>query len=295
MLAETDEAFIQNVPHRHRRAAQGGRGRRVVRRGDDADLLALREFKQPLFHLQAAGDDDHADAFLDGGFLDVLPVADDDAQFFPQKRFHPRGERFGTHRANDHDQILLALRLERDEQFALQRLRKIGERGQHAPRVHQPVGRGEKKFAQLEQREQAVAAPLLVEHGQDADVALVHEMQGLGGGGVRRHAHDLALHHVGNFQRHVSHESGRGHAKGVQDKINPVVGVAAARGHGLSHAGAAFELRVADGRADRVRVGVAVADDKYFAHTNKSARRLVGLMIFSKHGPWRGPTTTRWF
>ena len=75
------------------------------------------------------------------------------------------------------------------------------------------------------------------------------------------------------FGRNVGDEFRRGHAKRVQHKINPVIGVAAARRHGLGHAGAALEFRVADGGANRVGVRVPMADDKNFTHAKR--RRLI--------------------
>ena len=126
--------------------------------------------------------------------------------------------------------------------------------------------RRKKKFAQLEQREQAATFLSGIHHGQDAEIFFIHQPQRFRRRRVGTHAQDFPLHHVGNLRRNVGDEFWRGHAKGVQHEINPVVGVTTARGDGLGHAGAALEFRVADGGANRVRVGVAVADDKYFAH-----------------------------
>ena len=59
---------------------------------------------------------------------------------------------------------------------------------------------------------------------------------------------------------------GAGTPNRFEDEVNALVGVAAARGHGVGQAGAALEFRVANRRTDGVRVGVPVSDDQYFAH-----------------------------
>jgi hypothetical protein len=126
----------------------------------------------------------------------------------------------------------------------------------------------EKEFAQLEQRQQPMTALRVVHHRQDAQIFFVHHAQRFGGGRVRPHTQDAALHHVGNLRRNVGDKFRRGHAERFQHKINPVVRVAAARGHRFLHAREPLEFRVTDGGTDRVSVGVAVADDKNFAHAN---------------------------
>ena len=68
---------------------------------------------------------------------------------------------------------------------------------------------------------------------------------------------------------------------------------------GLRHAGAALEFRVADGRADRVRVRVAMADDKNFAHasggrltriSDGSKRKARWMVYFEADSPGSGGT-----
>ena len=223
--------------------------------------------------LDAAGDDEHADAFADGDVLDVPAVADDDAGLFRRKFFQPRGEGFQAHRADHQNQFLFALRLNADNQVAVERARQAGQRRQHFARILAEAGiavhRREQKFAQLEERKQAAAFVLRVHHGQDAEIFFIHQPQRLRRRRVGPHAQNPPLHHVGNLRRNIGDKFRRGHAKGVQHKINPVVRVAAARGDGFRHAGAALEFRVTDGGTNGVRVGVPMADDQNFTHANQ--------------------------
>ena len=166
-----------------------------------------------------------------------------------------------------------------EQKLAAKRPGQIFQRREHTPRIHQPVRRRKKKLAQLEQREQSATTPVRVQHGQHTDVMLVHQAQRGGGGRVRLHAKNFGLHYIAHLGRNIGNEARRGHAESFQHKINALVGVAAARGHGFRHAGAPLEFRIADGRADRVRVRIAVADDKNFAHFNFCGSRRESAQI----------------
>ena len=63
-----------------------------------------------------------------------------------------------------------------------------------------------------------------------------------------------------------AHKAGRRHTEGTQNKIDAVIGISAARRHGLRHSRPSFEFGIADGRTNRVRVRVAMADNQNFTH-----------------------------
>ena len=58
--------------------------------------------------------------------------------------------------------------------------------------------------------EEAEAAAVGIEHGQHADVPLVHGGQGLHHAGARRDRDHIALHDIPDTGRHVGDEPGRG-------------------------------------------------------------------------------------
>ena len=72
---------------------------------------------------------------------------------------------------------------------------------------------------------------------------------------------DLAAHDIAHLGGNIGHEAGGLDAKGLQDEIDPVIGITAARGDGFGQTGAALELRVSDGTANGVRIGIPMTDD----------------------------------
>ena len=71
VFAEAEKLLVQNVAHGDGGAAERRGRRRVVRRGDDADVFFARGLDGFRLHGDAAGDDEHAHAFADGDVLDV--------------------------------------------------------------------------------------------------------------------------------------------------------------------------------------------------------------------------------
>lgn len=178
----------------------------------------------------------------------------------------PALEGFAAHRADHQDQIFLLVRRDRENHFAADGVRDVADGGEHAAGVGRVVRRGKEKLRHLEDGDEAGADAVGPEHGEHADVALLHHAEDFGHGGGGRNAHHVAGHHVADLRRDIRHETRRGHAEGLEHEVDAVVGVAAARGHGVGQAGAALEFRVADGRADGVGVGIAMADDEDFTH-----------------------------
>ena len=122
------------------------------------------------------------------------------------------------------------------------------------------MGGWKQEFAEFKKGDQAAATQGLIHYGQDAKVFFIHQPEGIRGGGIGAHAEDAALHDIGHLGGDVGNKLRGGHPKRVQDEIDAVIRVPAAGGHGLGHAGAAFEFRVPDGRTDGIRVRVTMAD-----------------------------------
>jgi len=86
----------------------------------------------------------------------------------------PLGERLQAHCANHQDQVLLPFRFMSRKNLATESLRQIRKRRQHPARINQPIRCGKKKFAQLEKRKQPAAPLLIIEHGKNPDIVLIH-------------------------------------------------------------------------------------------------------------------------
>src|SRR5690606_4223763 len=67
--------------------------------------------------------------------------------------------------------------------------------------------------------------------------------------------------HATRGRPHVHEELRRLEARALEDELRAAVGMAASGGDRVRPRGVTQEIRVADGRADRVRVGVSMADD----------------------------------
>ena len=269
VFAEAEEFLVQDVADGDGGAAEGGGGGGVVGAGDDADVFLLGGLDGLGFDGDAAGDDEDADAFADGDVLDIPAVADDDGEFFRGIAVEAVGEGFEAHGADHEDEILFAVDIEAGDDLAIEGLGEAVDGGEDLAGMMGVLGGGEKELAELEQGEQALAFLVLVEDGEDAEVFLVHQAEGFDGGGIGTHTEDAALHDVGDLGGDVRDEDGGGDAKGVQDKIDALVGVAAAGGDGFVHAGAAFEFGIADGGADGIRIRVAMTDYQDFTHLTK--------------------------
>ena len=266
VLAEGEEVLVEHVAHGNRATAEHGGGGGVVRREDEADFVLLRSLDGLRLHLQATRDDDQPHALADGDVLDVPAVAHNNDKLLMRVAGEAFGEGFQAHRADHQDEVFLAVRLDGEKHFAIERAGEVADGGDDPARIEEAGAGREEELAQLEEGEQAAAGAILVEHGQHADVAVVHDAQRLGDGRGGGDRDDIGLHHVADFGGHVRDEARRRDEERLENEINAVVGVATPRGLDVAHAGAALELGVADGRANGVRVRIAVADNENITH-----------------------------
>jgi len=163
--------------------------------------------------------------------------------------------------------------MEAEHQFAAQRLGQSRKRGQNLARILAAVHRGKQELAELEKGEEAVTFPVVIHHRQDAEIFFIHQPQCLRRRGIRANTQDFPLHHIRDLGRDIRDKFRRRRVERFQDEIDAVVGVAAARGNRLGHAGAAFKIGVADGRADRVGVRITMANDQDFTHSRRTKDR----------------------
>jgi len=89
----------------------------------------------------------------------------------------------------------------------------------------------------------------------------VEELERAGARVVDAHLERVAVHDVLDARDDVAHEFGEGGAEAAEDRVDARVGIAAAGGLEAGLAGGFLEGGVGEGGADRVGVGVLVADD----------------------------------
>ena len=241
-----------------------------MRRRDQTHPLPLRRLDGFRFDLQTARDDHHAHAFADGEVLNVPAVTHHHDELFARNRIQPFGEGFQAHRADHQRQILLRLRLVRDQQLrrASVRARFVSDDSTRRESTSR-LAVGKRNLLSLNKESSPQQRWLASSTGRMRMLRSSIRPERLRGGAIRRHAQHADCITSRTFGRNIGHELGRRHAKGFQHEIDPVVRVAAARRHGFGHARAPLELRVADGGTNGVRVGIAMADDQYFTHVVK--------------------------
>jgi hypothetical protein len=216
--------------------------------------------------------DQDPDASCDGQPLNLSSISGNHEQGFGHITFQPLGERFGIHHRDHQDQFLLHLGIGCRGHFGPERSGEVRNGCEHAAGVKEPMGRRAKEPVHLENRHQATAHPFRVKHGQSTHVFLFHYTQRFDQGRARPETDELALHHVSNLRRHIRDKLRRRDAEGAEHEINSVIRIATAGRHRLGRPGAPFELGVADGRADRVRIRITMADDEELAWIHSTGR-----------------------
>ena len=262
IMAEGQKVLVDHVLHRDRRAAEHRRRRRVMRGEQQRHLLLGREIHHRLGHRQTARDDDHAHLLANRQILNLQPIADHHDQFLLRVIRKALVERLHAHRADHQDEILLAIHVRPEDDLRVQRAGEIAHGREHPARFHETARHRQEELRHLEHRQKPLAHAIVREHRQHADVLVVHHTQGMRHRLLRRHTHDVRRHHVTNFRRDIGDKAGRGDPERLEDEIDSVIRIATANRLRVGSSGPALELRVTDGRTDRVRVRVAVADDQ---------------------------------
>ena len=129
--------------------------------------------------------------------------------------------------------------------------------------------RGKHETEQLAFADHAEECPAAVDDGQRAQTASHHGRQRLGHRtiGVRRD--ELRDHRIAHAGRGIGKKVGLWHAEKVEHEGDALVEGAGARRAHVLHAQPAFEIGIGDGRANRIHVRVAMADDDGFHETRE--------------------------
>src|SRR5207247_8445528 len=122
---------------------------------------------------------------------DVFSIADHHHHAAGFEGGESLGKGIETHGANHEDEIFLTVSLDDVEQAGAESLGEIVDRRKDASGIEKPIWCGKKEFAHLEHRDKSAAGAIGVQHGQHADVALVHDPKGIRDGRVRQHTDDV--------------------------------------------------------------------------------------------------------
>ena len=82
-------------------------------------------------------------------------------------------------------------------------------------------------------------------------------------------ADNVPLHHILDARIDIRKKNRGLQTEFVKGEIDALVGISAPGCHGVLHSCCTLELRISDGRADRVHIRVAVADDESFHILNQ--------------------------
>ena len=235
----------------------------VVGADDEADSALLGLFDDFWIGREVAGDDQQADADLNRALLDVPAVADDDDGLLPCDvvALGVATEGADIHGSDAEVEILDAVGVAQVEDAGLQRAGDGCERTVDVAHLFHLLHVREEETAELEDGDGADEAVVGLDDGEGADVVMIDELEGFGAGGLRADLHDIGGHDVAHARGDVAQVKRERQVETGKDGVDTGVGVAAAGGNAGGVAVPVLVVGVADGGADRIGVGIAVADD----------------------------------
>ena len=246
------------------RSADGPSGRGAVGVGiGDGDLGGLGAFEDVGLHAVAASDDDDAHAHLDGAQVHVGTVADDDDALVVRNAFDGRGlaEGFEFHGGDAHIQFVDGRGIVGDHFRAADGADDRVDRAGDLAHRRGALGLRDEVVAEAEDGDVAFETAVAADDRQGADVMQVEELKRAGARVVDADLERVAVHDVLDARDDVADEFGERGAETVQDRVNARVGVATTGGLKASLTGSFLEGGVGEGGADRVSIGILVADD----------------------------------
>jgi hypothetical protein len=98
----------------------------------------------------------------------------------------------------------------------------------------------------LERAQQAKAVVALIDDWQAAQPLLFEELHGVIDRRIRAHGNHVRLHHILNARRKIVDQLRRRDAEFLEDEIDPLIGVARARGEDVLLSAKTFQFGVAD-------------------------------------------------
>ena len=240
----------------------GGRGAVGVGVGD-GDLGGLGALEDLGLHAVPAGDDDDADAHLDGAKMHVGAVADDDDALVRRDAFDGRGlaEGIEFHGGDAHVELFDAGGVIGDDLGAADGADDGVDRAGDLAHRGRALGLRDEVVAEAEDGDVAFEAAVLADDRERAHVMQVEEFERAGASVVDADLERVAVHDVLDARDDVAHEFGERRAETAEDRVDARVGIAATGGLEAGLAGGFLEGGVGEGGADRVGVRILVADD----------------------------------
>ena len=260
---DSDERAVDDAFDAGGGADDPGGGGGVVGTDDDRDAVGAGESDGFLVGIEIAGDDEGADAQLDGAELDVAPVADDDNRLAGGDllALGNAPESGDVHRAEADVEVLDVFLVYEMQGAALEGAGDVGERRVDLAHRAGLVDAGDEDAAQLGHRNGADGFAAGVRGGQEADGVPVDEFEGFGAGGGFGHGDDRLGHQVAHAGRDVGQVVRQRLLEALENGVDAGVGVAAAGGDEAFFAARFFEGGIGDRGAYGVGVRVFVAND----------------------------------
>ena len=207
-------------------------------------------------HLGPIADDEQRGFLFNGAELAFVPVAqNDDIPLFHAAFQHLGGGGADLDVAGGADRVGIA-----HHHGAVQRFKDVLIRGtalgQHCGIEHVHVGGGK-----ILHGDDALQLVVLAGDGQGVDLLVAHDLPCAAQAGGARDARHLAVIHVPDLGVHVGAHPGRRDTELFQDELGLLIHFTGTARLADQRAGAVFELRIGNGGADGIGIGVAVPDD----------------------------------
>jgi hypothetical protein len=231
-----------------------------VRRADDHRPLILGLADNILFDLQSARDDDRMDVLLNGKFLHITTIANDENGLFPIQVVQPAPERLNLHRGHDEDKVTDVAFGRSRQECAADGLNQLLQSSTDFTLKTNLIAGWEQVLADLKGGDKPDAALVLVYYRQTAKALLADPGEGLVDWLFGTDAHNLRVHDIFDARPDTGDEPGCFKAKFRQGVVNSLVRISTARRSHLVRSGRLLELCIGDRRTDRIHVRVLVAN-----------------------------------
>ena len=261
-----DAEFLQvvgahEVPHRRGGGDETPGRVGVVGRGEDGAALFLCAGDDGAGHRRAAADDNGLCAAVDSAHLRLVPVGDEDNVAGLDEFLHDFGAGANADIAAVDAGVGRA-----DDQLGFERLQNVRAAGvcggQHGrvKQIHVGIGN-------ILDRDQTLQLVLIVHNAEGVDLDIAHQVPGGAHAHFAVNARLFADVNVFDLGADISAQARRLHAEMLQNKAGLAVDMpGAARLVQAVEAAPVFQPRIRQRRADRVCIGVLVADDVDVAH-----------------------------
>ena len=249
------------MPHRNRLTDNLDTGVGIIRGGDDGNAVFRGQLSDGARNLGAEADDYAAGAHLNGAQLAFIAVAENNHIVFADIVL----EHVRISRRNDHTALLKPLVNVANLERAVKHIDQIPIAGLG---LRQRIGVLilDVEARNIAQRQQTLQAAILINNGQRLNIIFVHVIPCTMQRQLLADARHLAVLHIAQARLKRLDVARRLHAKAFEHKFGLRIDVTRAAGYVFSAGQPALEVRVADCRANGIRIRIAVSDNKNWVH-----------------------------